>query len=74
MAEISNTTEVYKVSSGVSQKCPACSEFLEGRPFWERSVNHVLGHGWRLLHVGSEAEHDNDGKTIHFTVAVLGKQ
>jgi len=36
------------------------------------AINHMLEHGWRLLHVGSEWSEDREGKTIHHTVAILG--
>ena len=37
------------------------------------AINHVLAHGWRLLHVGAEWGEDSDGKSISHTVAILGK-
>ena len=74
MADVSNTVEVFKVSSNEGRSCPSCTKWLDGHGNWTDSVNHVLGHGWRLLHVGGEASTDDQGKSIEFTVAVLGKQ
>jgi hypothetical protein len=71
---IEDTKETYKISSDVGRRCPACSTFLDGNRDFDDAVNHVLGHGWKLLHVGSEVGDGSDGKPVHFTVAVLGRQ
>jgi len=35
-------------------------------------IQHYLDHGYKLLHVGSETSHDDEGKPWHSTVAVVG--
>ena len=37
------------------------------------AINHVLTHGWQLLHVGAEFGQDEEGKSVSHTVAILGK-
>jgi hypothetical protein len=37
------------------------------------AINHYIGHGYHLLHVGTETSHDDQGKPWHSTVALLGK-
>jgi ribulose bisphosphate carboxylase small subunit len=37
-----------------------------------RQINALLKKGYVLLHVGGEWGHDQDGKTIQHTVAILG--
>jgi hypothetical protein len=38
----------------------------------DAAINHMLDHGWSLLHVGSEWDRDQQGKSISHTVAILG--
>ena len=57
--------------------CPECGESFgaggfTGNPI-DGAINHVLAHGWLLLHVGAEWGEDQDGKSISHTVAILGK-
>ncbi len=38
------------------------------------SINHYIEmHGYKLLHVGTETIHDDQGEPWHTTVSVLGK-
>ena len=54
--------------------CPECGEILDIRgDTIDHAINHVLGHGWRLLHVGSERGDDADGRSVSHTVAILGR-
>lgn len=53
--------------------CPACQANLDiHNDKIDHAINHVLDHGWRLLHVGSERGDDEDGRSISHTVAFLG--
>jgi hypothetical protein len=41
---------------------------------WAKAVNHYIEkHGYTLIHVGTETDHDSEGRPCHYTVAVLGK-
>ena len=44
-----------------------------GRWLIHDAINHVLAHGWQLLHVGAEFGQDEEGKSVSHTVAILGK-
>jgi hypothetical protein len=61
---------VYTVSTDLGKKCPVCSEFLQGHKDFSGAVNHVIGHGWTVEHIGSETAHGDAG-LWHSTVAVL---
>jgi hypothetical protein len=39
----------------------------------EEQVNHYLGHGLKLLHIGTESSRTPEGEVWQSTVAVLGK-
>lgn len=71
--EIQDVQQIVHISSNITRTCPVCRNRMLGADRWEDSVNHVLGHGWKLLHVGGERDEDSSGKTIHHTVAVLGR-
>jgi hypothetical protein len=64
---------VIHISSDVGTGCKHCEAHIDGPNDFDDSVNHYIqAHGYRLLHVGSQAGSDYEGKTCHFTVAVLG--
>lgn len=68
-----DTKTIVHVSTNISRGCPECGHGIGGDKF-EDSVNHLIQqHGYKLLHVGAERDDDQEGKTIHHTVAVLGK-
>jgi len=50
---------------------PRATDFRHGRI--DERINHLLNHGYKLLHVGQETITDSDGKPWHTTVAILGK-
>lgn len=54
--------------------CPECSATLsfDAGSRIDSAINHVLDHGWSLLHVGSEWARDEHGASISHTVAILG--
>ena len=73
MATIQDTKQIIHVSTNIGRGCPECGAPL-GVDNFESGVNHLIQqHGYKLLHVGAERDDDNEGKTIHHTVAVLGK-
>ena len=72
LADIRETCEINKLFSPVT--CPVCGADIcvRGEQI-NGAINHVLQHGWRLLHVGAEFDQDEEGKSITTTVAILGK-
>ena len=72
LADIRETLEIHTCFSPV--RCPVCGDYIRnsGEQI-DGAINHVLQHGWRLLHVGSEWGEDEEGKSISHTVAILGK-
>jgi hypothetical protein len=72
MSEPIKTALVIHISTNVSRGCPVCRKFsVGGSDDWEASVNHMLGHGWQLIHVGTETGFGSDHDPAHHTVAVL---
>lgn len=74
MKEIKKTFEIYtNISPTV---CPVCRQSLDRVGFSgdkiDAAINHILDHGWRLLHIGSEWGRDSEGKSVHHTVVFLG--
>lgn len=64
--------EVVHVSTDVFMGCRYCDERVGGDI--APSINHYINaHGFKLLHVGTETSHSDEGKPWHSTVAVLGK-
>ena len=79
MLELADIRETFEIHTNISPvTCPVCGEDLgktagiTGEKI-DGAINHVLTHGWRLLHVGAEWAEDSDGKSISHTVAFLGK-
>ncbi|MFR0690197.1 hypothetical protein ACLUTX_12430 [Enterobacterales bacterium AE_CKDN230030158-1A_HGKHYDSX7] len=61
-----------KLSTDVSMHCKVCGEWQEAENL-DANLNHYLQqHGAKLLHLGSEAYRDENGRTAHHTVAVVG--
>ena len=74
MPELSDIREIFEIHTNIRPvPCPSCRERLDIEGGIDGAINHVLQHGWRLLHVGAEFDQDEDGKTISHTVAILGK-
>lgn len=64
---------VVTVSTNIGQKCDECDYWVDGAEKFDEGVNHYIQeHGYKLLHVGSQTSHADDG-LWHSTVAVLGK-
>ncbi len=71
--KIQDVKEVVEVSSSFWKTCKYCSALKLSEDSIEQQVNHYLGHGLKLLHVGTESSRTDDGKIWHSTMAVLGK-
>ena len=77
MPDLADIREVFEIHTNISPYgCPVCSKTLSkirtGNCI-DDAINHVLQHGWRLLHVGAEWGEDEEGKSVSHTVAILGK-
>ena len=64
---------ILTISSDAAGACPLCRDYtLDGVDHFDAAVNHVLAHGWILLHLGSQDLTEADGATYRTTIAVLG--
>jgi hypothetical protein len=75
--ELSTIKHTVKVSSATGADwCAQCGKSISAfREDVALFINHMIQeHGYTLLHIGSEADHDNEGKTTHHTVAILGTE
>ena len=65
---------VVKLSTNEGRRCPVCNDFLDGidTQKFEEACSHLLKHGLKCLHVGTETIADSQGKPWHTTVAVFG--
>ena len=76
---MSDAKRVHQVKSSEVVQCPVCDRLPEearGMHDGEElvvQVNHMLGHGWKLLHVGQETSTGMDGDVWQQTTAVLGE-
>ena len=66
--------KTVELSSDVIGGCVHCGE----RPCGPNAdlgeqINHYLGHGYKLLHVGQQTTTGGDGKPWQSTIAILGK-
>jgi hypothetical protein len=73
----SGVTHVVKLSTNRGGRCDHC-EFpmrsFAGVDNLAESINHYISeHGYRLLHVGTESDRDDEENPWHSTVAVLGR-
>ena len=72
--EIADIAHVVHLSTDIGKSCEVCGESLLNRMEDIASqINHYLGHGFLLLHVGPQTSHSNEGLPWHSTVAVVGK-
>lgn len=64
---------VVTVSTNIGTGCKECDMFIDGTNDFDGGVNHYIQeHGYKLLHVGTETSHGDEGYWSS-TVAVLGK-
>jgi len=70
MTKIKHTVHISTVKETGCEHCVAMFE----RGDFANAVNHYIEkHGYTLIHVGTETEHDSEGRPCDSTVAVLGK-
>jgi len=51
-----------------------CDEHVDWQSDWlAERTNHLIGHGYQVLHVGQETTHGPTGEPWQRTTAVLGK-
>lgn len=76
MAREMEVSKVVHLSSSVVGPCPYCGQGHSVEADLGERINHYLGHGLKLLHVGTETSWVAEGvkeRVWHNTVAVLGK-
>ena len=75
MPELADIRETFEINSNFfSVKYPVCGQNIyDHGELIHDAINHVLTHGWQLLHVGAEFGQDEEGKSVSHTVAILGK-
>jgi hypothetical protein len=66
--------EVVQVSSSFWKCCNYCSALKLSQDSIEDQINHYLGHGLKLLHIGTESSRTPEGEVWNSTVALLGKE
>ena len=69
---IKHTVEIH--SNSTEPNCQVCGEPLNirsGAPI-APAINHMLDHGYSILHIGGEWARDGEGKSIQHTIAILG--
>jgi hypothetical protein len=66
--------KVVFVSSDSGEACRVCGshESLGLDVDIGEKINHYIGHGYKLLHVGAETKPENKGQLWYRTVAILG--
>jgi hypothetical protein len=74
MAEPKAVKKVIELRSGMFASCPECggSQTHMGASM-EQKINHVLSHGYKILHIGQETSTSDSGAPWQETVAILGK-
>lgn len=71
--KLQDAKEVVEVSSSFWKTCKYCSALKLSDDSVEAQVNHYLGHGLKLLHIGTQSSRTAEGEIWLSTVAVLGK-
>jgi len=73
---VENVRHTVEIADHISKGCEHCDYFGGGGlgdGSLSDAINHyITEHGYRLLHVGTQTNHDQDGRPWHNTVAVLG--
>jgi len=64
--------DVVYLSTNIDKSCEVCQFRFNNWYDLGNRIQHYLDHGYKLLHVGSETSHDDEGKPWHSTVAVVG--
>jgi hypothetical protein len=69
--DMSQFRTVVTVSTVIEMGCPVCNHWMGGDRF-DESVQHMIEHGYVLLHVGSQTSENREGDLWHASVAILG--
>lgn len=69
--ELKDVGYTVKLITDVGVACPVCGHWEDAADIDVR-INHLLGHEFQLLHIGSETSFDETGKPWVQTVAILG--
>jgi hypothetical protein len=74
--DLTSIKHTVKISTNSSTTyCATCQKTVSHFDDMSGLINHLIAdHGYVLLHVGGEWGHDQDGKSIQHTVAILGSQ
>ena len=64
--------KVVWVSSDSGEGCHYCDSQLGLDVRIDEKINHYIGHGYKLLHIGTETKQEDKGQLWYRTVAVLG--
>jgi len=70
--DIKHTVQIHTNSTVAG--CQLCGAHLydgNGSPV-APAINHMLDHGYRILHIGGEWARDGEGNSIQHTVVILG--
>ena len=72
--DLPEVKEVVAVSSSFWKCCKYCTALKMSEDSVEDQVNHYLGHGLKLLHIGTESSRTETGEIWLSTVALLGRE
>jgi hypothetical protein len=64
---------IAQIHSDVFGGCPGCEEYSGLSDDLDERVNHLIGHGWKVLHVGQETTDGMGGEPWQRTTVVLGE-
>lgn len=67
-------TAVFHVSTNGTAACPVCKHFIDTSTFFDAMVNHMIGHGWTVEHIGQETVYDSNHHAHQHTVAVIAQR
>jgi len=68
----SKMTHIVHAVTHMRKSCPHCRKIFND---FDEDVNHYIKeHGYKLLHVGTETQNDNEGRLWQSTAAVLGRE
>ena len=68
---------IVKISTNLGETCKHCTfsigAWSNGDNFAASIEHYINEHGYKLLHVGSETDRDDEGPPWQSTIAVVGK-
>ena len=76
VCSMENIKQIIQVHSESTAPCPDCNDGpdlgTKSDAWLDIQVNHLLGHGYKILHTGQETTSDPDGNPWQRTTVVLG--